>query len=436
MHGRVPATRHGKAIRLDLPLTACRGDSDLLKAQPPLCSDHAPTGDHRRIEGHARIGAAVDHRHHLDPRRHQIARRLMRAIVVAINRHALSRGHAPAIEIGPHGARVHDPRPVVVGESNRPLQRARRKDRPPRHDPPETLARQMPAHRLVQAHPLERPVGALIISAGHSRPRHQAHVVHAGEFGDHLGHPDMPWLAVDLFAFRQKASAHPAVLIGQDYIRPRPRRRQRRDKARRPRADHQKIAEGIGPLIAIRVVLARKRPKPRRAANERFIDLLPKRTRPHEGFVIEPRPKEWRRKVIDRQHIKPKARPAVLALHLKALVDLDHRRPQVRLRPRARPGRHQRIRLLAPRRQNAPRPVILERPRHQPDIIGQKRRGNRIAFRALDPPPIERKRNPLRRINQPLARDPHLRTSEARSPLCTAWVTVSRCTTIQAPQGS
>ncbi len=335
MHRRVPATRHGKAIRLDLPLTACRGDSDLFKAQPPLCPDHAPTGDDRRIEGHARIGAAVDHRHDLDPRRHQIPRRLMRAVVVAINRHALSRGHAPAIEIGPHGARVHDPRPVVVGESNRPLQRARRKDRPPRHDPPETLARQMPARRLVETHPLERPIGALIVGACHSRPRHQAHILHARQLGQNLSHPDMPLLAVDLFAFRQKAPAHPAVLIGQDYIRPRPRRRQRRHKARWPRADHQKIAEGIGSLIAIRVVLARKRPKPRRAANERLIELLPKRTRPHEGLVIEPRPEERRRKIIDRQHIKPKARPAVLAFHLKAFVDLDHRRPHVRLRPRA-----------------------------------------------------------------------------------------------------
>ena len=371
MHGRIPASRYGEAVHLEPLLPAGRGDRDLLEAKPPRRRDHAPAGDDRRVKRHTSIRTAVDHSGNLNARRHQIARRLMRAVVVAIDSHTLARCHAPTIEIGPHCARIHDAGAVVVRECDRPLQRASRKDRPPSHDPPEALARQMPARRLMQTNPLERAVGALIIGPRHSGARHQAHVLHTRQLGQSLGRPDMPRLAVDLFALGQQTPAHPAVFIGKDHIHPRPRRCQRRHQARWPRTNHQKIAEGIGPLIAIFVVFARQGPDPRRATDKRLVELFPKSAGPHEGLVVKARAKERRGKIVDRQHIKAKARPAVLAFHLKALVDLDHRRPNVRLRRRARSGRHQRVRLLTARRQDAARAVIFERPRHKADVVGQ-----------------------------------------------------------------
>ena len=50
---------------------------------------------------------------------------------------ARRRRHRPAVEVGPHRAGQHHPRPVVVREGDRPLDRAGGEHRPPRRDPPE-----------------------------------------------------------------------------------------------------------------------------------------------------------------------------------------------------------------------------------------------------------------------------------------------------------
>ncbi len=74
-------------------------------------------------------------------RRRQIARRAMRIVIVAKNRHRLAGADPPAVQIGAHRTRRHDARAVVVLKRNRPLQRARRQDRLLGDDPPETLQR-------------------------------------------------------------------------------------------------------------------------------------------------------------------------------------------------------------------------------------------------------------------------------------------------------
>ena len=89
------------------------------------------------------------------------------------------------------------------------------------------------------------------------------------------------------------------------------------------------------------------------------------------------------KQIVERADIEAEAGPAVLAVGLEALVELDLRGAQVRGVARGiAPHRHQRVRLLGAGGQDAARPVVLERAPDEVHAVGEQRRGERVAGQA------------------------------------------------------
>ena len=439
VHGRVPAPRHRQAVGLQPVLAADRADGDALEPLAALAAADLGAGDHPEVLRFRGVVAAVDQGRNMHSGGHQVARRAMRVVGVAEDRQGPARHHAPAVQIGAHRAGGHDPGPVVVAEGHRALDGAGGQHRLLRDDPPEGLERGAIAARAgMMAHPFERAIGAAVIGTGHRGARHQAHVLHRRQFGDDLLGPGRAGPARHLQPLGQKPPAEAAVLLGQDHVGPGPPGAQRRHQTGRAGPDHQQIAERPGPLIAVRVALLRERAETGSASDHRLVELFPEGGRPHEGLVIEPRAEERRSQIVHRHHVETQRRPAVLALRLQPVIELLHGRARVRLLRRAAPDGDQSVRLLAAGGQDAPRAVILEGPPDQPDVVGQQRRGQRVAPEPLVEGAVECEAQRRPAVDQPASRQPHAAppraASCASSVAAIAWVTVSRVTASQAPQ--
>ena len=199
-------------------------------------------------------------------------------------------------------------------------------------------------------HPLHRRIDPVVKRPHHRCACHQPHVRQAGKFRHHPRRPIRPRRIAHRERLRVQPPTHAEILIRQNHPRTRPPRRLCRHQPRWPRANDKHIAMQEPLVIRIRVFLPRQRAKPRRPPDDRLINLFPERLRPHERLVIKPRRKERIQPVIHRQRIKPQPRPCVLTARLQPLKQFRHRRPRIRLRPRAAAQMHQRIRLLRPRR--------------------------------------------------------------------------------------
>ena len=121
--------------RRDAARPAGRGDR--VAGQKARCRRPAPCGRAR-----PRRRAEVDERH----RRAgglQVERGAIRAVVVGQHHRAAARAHGVAVEVAAHRARQHDAGPVVLGEHQRPLERAGRQHHLARAHFPEALAGQV-----------------------------------------------------------------------------------------------------------------------------------------------------------------------------------------------------------------------------------------------------------------------------------------------------
>ena len=143
MHRRVPAARHGKAITLDF-LFACDGaHRDAFQPLAPARIADLRALDHREQITVRRIMAAINQGGHMDARLRQIAGCAMGIVIIGKNRDPFAGRHAPAVEVGAHGAGSHDPGAVVVAKGHRAFDGACRQNCAFRRDPPEAFARQM-----------------------------------------------------------------------------------------------------------------------------------------------------------------------------------------------------------------------------------------------------------------------------------------------------
>ncbi len=408
VHGRVPTARDRQAVRRDLFRAGWRPNGDRFERLAPGGSaNHGPGKDRERAR-HAHIRTAVDHRRHVHARLRQVMRGLVGIVVVSEDCNPAARAHAPAVEIRAYCARLHHARAVVVPERDPALDGTRRQDRGLRGDPPERLQRRtIPADLAMMSDPLQRAIDALVIGPGHRRPRHPPHVRQAVEFGQNPIDPDMAGRSAHIVTLGQQTPAHPRILVREDHVRACATRRQRCHQTRRARADHQQVAEEIALVVLVLVGLARQRPEPGRTPDERLVHLLPEHPGPHEGLVVEARPQEWRGQIVDAQQVEVEAGPAVLAGGLQPAVKLLYRRAHIRLRARAMTDRHQRIGLLRPGRPDAARPVVLERTPHQPDLVRQQGRGQRVAGQALQPLPVESEGYRSAAVDEPPSGNPH-----------------------------
>lgn len=150
--------------------------------------------------------------------------------------------------------------------------------------------------------------------------------------------------------------------------------------------------------VLIRVGLAWRAPEPGGAPDQRLVKALPgmwpKPLRADKGLIVEAGRQERREGAVDRARVEGERRPAVLAVRLETLIQLDLRRAQVRrCAATAAHHGHERVRLLRARGEDPARAMILERAPDEVDAIGEKRGGERVASVAHELAPIEPKRN-------------------------------------------
>ncbi|OIQ64266.1 hypothetical protein GALL_541850 [mine drainage metagenome] len=176
--------------------------------------------------------------------------------------------------------------------------------------------------------------------------------------------------------------------------------------------------------IPIRIGRIRRPAQPGGAPNQRLIHTPPERRRPHEAFVVEPGGNQRRGQPRHRPEVETQRRKAVLAAGGQTVVQFYRRRPQIgRYPPRPAVDRDQCVRFLRPRRQDAARAVIFERPPHQMHIVGQQRGSQRIASVTFVRPSVETETNRPAAINPPARRGPERlghwrhRPPEKRTPL-------------------
>ena len=412
---RVPAARDREAIGLDGFDLALVADLDRVQAAAAAGADHFGAGIDRETFGRGRVGPDVDQRGDGQPGGGDVAGGAVGVVVVAEDRDPGAGDDAVAMQVGADRRGGHDAGPVVVAERDQPFMRAAAEERAFRDDPPEAFERRAGGRRAVQVDPAERAVGAAVIGPGDGGARHQADVRQAGEFGCHSRRPVAAGLVGDDLGFAVQPAAEEPVLVGEDHVGSGAAGDQRRHQAGGTAADDQEVAEGVGFLVAVRVREARERAEAGGAADEGLVELLPEGPGPHEGLVVEAGADERGEEVVGGEQVEAERGPAVLAGGREAVVQLLHRRPDVRAALRPAAGGDERVRFLRPGGQRPARAVVLERPPHDPLARRQQRRGDGVAGETVEILAVEAEPDGPGPVDDAAPRDPHRATSAASS---------------------
>src|SRR5262249_9625322 len=171
-------------------------------------------------------------------------------------------------------------------------------------------------------------------------------------------------------------------------------------------AEDEEVAEGVGMFVRVRIGSGGCAPQARGAANDGLIELLPEARWPHEGLVIKTRDEDRAQQRIDRKNIEFQRRPAVLALRLKPLIELDRGGFSIRLASCIGTQLHERVWFLGARAQYAPGTMILEAPADNTRPVREQPRFQRIAAKARGRVTVETKTKHPRAVDQATARQP------------------------------
>jgi hypothetical protein len=235
----------------------------------------------------------------------------------------------------------------------------------------------------------------------HRGARQNVHPVGGRKSANALVGPVELRAAVDGAAGDIGKPAEARVLVGDEDARTTRRRGFRRRQPRHPGADDEHVAPRMHLLVAVGVAARRRRPEPRRPADQRLVDPLPEALRPHQRLVVESRRDDARDQAVDRSHIPLQARPAVLADGGQPLMQLDLRGAQVRLVPSPLADADQRVGLLRAQPDKPARPMVLEAAAEQRLAVGEHRRGQRVAGKARHAPAVEGETQRLRPVDEP-----------------------------------
>ena len=305
MHRRVPPPRNRQTICLDpRDAACCPSHRNRAQTQPPAGGNHLTSGKYRHVNVRHRVGAGIDQRRHPHPRAAQIPRRSVPVVVVGEYRHFASGYHAKTMQIGSHRMRHHHAGSVIAGKGNHPLVRPSRQNRSLGNNPPKRLVRPSRTIRQMVGNPFQRPIRAAVISSGHAGAQHDAHVGHRPQFRNRRLCPIHAGLPANLNGLAIQPPARDEIFLAKYNLRPPSRGRQSRRQPRRARTDHQHITKRPGLVIDPRIGMTRQSTQTGRPSDQRLIDPLPKRLRPHEGLVVKPGAQKWRQQIIQRQRIK------------------------------------------------------------------------------------------------------------------------------------
>ena len=320
---------------------------------------------------------------------------------------AASRQHAVAVQIGACRARQHDPRPIVAGEHQGPLQRARRQHQLARPHLPQTLARargigfgEVVGQPLRQAHHVVR------IAAERRRARQQRHARMPRQCGERGVEPSLCRRAVDRRRrLGQQRTAQLRLLVAQDDPRTSFRLHQGGGEAGRAGTHHQHVAMSVALRVTIRIGQRRRAAHAGGGADHRLVDAAPRPARPFERLVVESRGQQRRQKIVDGAEIEAERRVMVLALGAQPVIQFELRAAQVRRPPRiVADHRDQRRRLVRAGCQHPARAMIFVRAPDQMHAVRQQGRGERVAGEPLIGPAVETESQRARAIDAPAGR--------------------------------
>ena len=139
----------------------------------------------------------------------------------------------------------------------------------------------------------ECAVDSMIEGAVDGCARHQPHIAAGDEIGSDCSRPVCAGLLVDFMGFGVEAPSRNEVLVGQNHAKPGSCGCQCSGKAGRSGTDHKEVAVQESVIVNIRVRLHGKPAQACGGTDQRFVEPLPKRLRPHEGLVVEAGRKEW-----------------------------------------------------------------------------------------------------------------------------------------------
>ncbi len=340
--------------------------------------------------------------------RSQIERGAIGAIVAGEQHGAAAGQHGVAVQIAAHRARQHDPGPVVVGEHQRPLERAGRQHHLLGPYLPEPLAGQMRGRCRSEmvGDPLDQAQIVVVVVGECRGPGQDAKFGQRLQLGRHLREPGGTRMTHGLI---EQRAAKLGLLLGQEHARAAPPRRERRCQASGPGADDQDVAMGEAVLIAVGIGLDWRLAQACRPPDRALVDALPPGRRPHEGLVVEAGREQRAQKVADRADVELDRGPAVLAAGDEALVELDLGRPDIGLGARALAELDQRVRLLGAGRDDAARAMVFEAPADQVDAVREQRGRQRVAGEALVADAVEGEAQRARAVDPPTLRQPMAR---------------------------
>ncbi len=418
VHDRRPAAGHGDQVAENLlgppAQLAGAGQAPDLDPRHALAARHladAVPGMHRDAQGACLVGQGARsfgaHIHDCcDGAASLVDRdgRPVGIVVVRADHHTAPGQHAPKPDVVAHRRGQHHAGHVVIGEAQRPLQRAGRDDDALGAHPPKTMPRRACQARPVIGHPLVEQCIAVIVEPRRHGPGAKRDVLHVLQHIDLRLGPVGGWLAVDLdIALRIGAATPMGGLLDQQHLRPRLARGAGGGQSGDAPADHQDVAMGVSVLVDVRIALGRRLAEARRAADHRFVDVFPGCAGKQERLVVEPGREKRRQRGHLRVHgpdVEIEAGPVVLRARGQVVVEFGRGGALVRLEARARADTHQRIRLLRPARHDAARAVVFEAAPDQHLVIGQKGGGQGVALIARQRLVVEGERDRLGAVDE------------------------------------
>ena len=309
--------------------------------------------------------------------------RAVRRIVVGKQHQPLPGRHAVAVQVGPDRAGQHHARHIVIAEHQGPLDSARGQNHLFGAHPVQALARAVwRGEAQVIATPLDNAQEIMIVIAEYRAARQQLDVVERPQAGHGALGPGRGRLAVDGLPVRQQAAAEFVLLIGDDHPRAGLGAGRGRREAGRPGADHQHIAMLIEGVVSVRIGRRRRLPESGRLADKMLIGH-PQALRPHKGLVVKPSRREPRGQAHRAHQVNVNAGPAVDAPRRQPFVQFDLGGAQVGHGRRALAQLHNGIGLFGAVGDDAAGPAVFEAAPDDAHTVGEQRRGQGIALKAL-----------------------------------------------------
>ena len=233
----------------------------------------------------------------------------------------------------------------------------------------------------------------------------QGHVFHTLERGEGFIHELIHRLAIDLAAIHGRAAAPMGGLFHDQHVGTGFGRGFRRLKAGDAAADDGDVDKGIEMLVGVVVTAPGCFAETCRLADEGLVDVFPERAGMHEHLVVEARRQEAREELgVDLAHVEFEARPVVLAFDGEAVEELGRGGALVGLEAGALAHVEERVGLFHAGGDDAAGAVVLERPPDQHLVIGQQRRGERVARDPTEVLAVEGEFQRLALVQKPPAR--------------------------------